>query len=347
MNAQTTPKVAFATEMGRALELAAKGPVTGGNPRVGCVLLDSAGVILAEGWHEGSGTPHAEVMAMANAHAAGISTEGLTAVVTLEPCAHTGKTGPCATALVEAGIARVVFSVDDPGVNSRGGAQLLESAGIEVVRGVMNQEGLALIERWHHAVSHGRPWVTLKWAMSWDGRAAAADGTSQWITGPATREKVHQDRSEHDAIVVGTNTVLVDDPSLTARTSSGDLRGHQPLAVLAGNTEIPQDAKVRSHPGGFHPVPGHSPRALLDNLFAQGIRSVYVEGGPTIASAFIEAGVVDEIHITVGPLLIGGPMTAVRDLGIGTMSEAIRLDIRDITPLGDDVVVTARPRNGK
>ena len=347
MNAKTTPTVAWATAMGRALELAAKGPLTGGNPRVGCVLLDSAGLTLAEGWHEGSGTPHAEVMAMAKAHATGISTEGLTAVVTLEPCAHTGKTGPCATALVEAGIARVVFSVDDPGVNSRGGAQILESAGIEVVRGVMNAEGLALIERWHHAVSHGRPWVTLKWAMSWDGRAAAADGTSQWITGPATREKVHQDRYEHDAIVVGTNTVLVDDPSLTARTSSGDLYGNQPLAVVAGNTEIPQDAKIRSHRGGFHPVPGHSPRALLDNLFAQGIRSVYVEGGPTLASAFIEAGLVDEIHITIGPLLIGGPKTAVGDLGVNTMSEAMGLDIRDITRLGDDVVVTARPRSGK
>lgn len=347
MNATNTPTVALATAMARALELATKGPMTGGNPRVGCVLLDSTGAICAEGWHEGSGTPHAEVMAMANARAAGISTQGLTAVVTLEPCAHTGKTGPCAEALVEAGIARVVFSVDDPGVDSSGGAQVLEGAGIEVVRGVMNQEGVALIERWHHSVSSGRPWVTLKWAMSWDGRAAAADGTSQWITGPATREKVHQDRSEHGAIVVGTNTVLVDDPSLTARTSSGDLHDHQPLAVVAGNTEVPQGAKIRSHPGGFRHVPGHDPHAVLAQLLSEGIRSVYVEGGPTLASAFITAGVVDEIHITVGPMLIGGPMMAVRDLGVSTMSEVIGLDIRDITRLGDDVVVTARPRSGK
>ena len=347
MNAKTSPPVAWATAMGRALELATKGPLTGGNPRVGCVLLDSAGAICAEGWHEGSGTPHAEVMALANARGAGMSTEGLTAVVTLEPCAHTGKTGPCAEALLEAGISRVVFSVDDPGVDSSGGAEMLENAGVEVIRGVMNQEGLALIERWHHSVSAARPWVTLKWAMSWDGRAAAADGTSQWITGPATREKVHQDRSEHDAIVVGTNTVLVDDPSLTARTPNGDLYDHQPLAVVAGNTEVPAAAKVRTHPGGFRHVPGHDPRPLLTDLFAEGIRSVYVEGGPTVASAFIEAGVVDEIHITVGPMLIGGPNTAVRDLGISTMSEAIGLDVRDITRLGDDIVVTARPRSGK
>ena len=347
MNAKTTPTVALATAMGRALELATKGPLTGGNPRVGCVLLDSSGAICAEGWHEGSGTPHAEVMAMANARAAGVSTEGLTAVVTLEPCAHTGKTGPCAEALVEAGISRVVFSVDDPGADSSGGAQVLEGAGIDVVRGVMNQQGLALIERWHHSVSAGRPWVTLKWAMSWDGRAAAADGTSQWITGPATREKVHQDRSEHDAIVVGTNTVIVDDPSLTARTPSGDLYDHQPLAVVAGNTEVPAGAKVRAHPGGFRHVPGHNPGALLSALFAEGIRSVYVEGGPTVASAFIKAGVVDEMHITVGPMLIGGPKTAVGDLGISTMSQVIGLDIQDISRLGDDVVVTARPRSGK
>lgn len=347
MNAKTTPTVAWATAMGRALELATKSPLTGGNPRVGCVLLDDSGAICAEGWHEGSGTPHAEVMAMANARAAGIQTKGLTAVVTLEPCAHTGKTGPCAHALVDAGIARVVFSVDDPGVESRGGAEILEKAGIEVVRGVMNDEGLALIERWHHAVSHGRPWVTLKWAMSWDGRAAAADGTSQWITGPATREKVHQDRSEHDAIVVGTNTVLVDDPSLTARTPDGDLYDHQPRAIVVGNTDVPEGATVRSHPGGFRHVPGHNPLALLDALFADGIRSVYVEGGPTVASAFIEARVVDEIHITAGPLLIGGPTTAIGDIGVATMAEAVTLDIRDIARLGDDVVVTARPRNRK
>jgi diaminohydroxyphosphoribosylaminopyrimidine deaminase/5-amino-6-(5-phosphoribosylamino)uracil reductase len=347
MNAKTTPSVAWAAAMGRALEIATKGPLTGGNPRVGCVLLDDSGEICAEGWHEGSGTPHAEIMAMANARSAGISTEGLTAVVTLEPCAHTGKTGPCANALLEAGITRVVFSVDDPGVESRGGAELLESAGIEVVRGVMNEEGLALIERWYHAVSYGRPWVTLKWAMSWDGRSAATDGTSQWITGPATREKVHQDRCEHDAIVIGTQTVLVDDPSLTARTPGGDLLDHQPLAVVAGNTDVPQEAKIRLHPGGFRHVRGHDPQALLDDLFAEGIRSLYVEGGPTLASAFVAAGVVDEIHITVGPLLIGGPTTALGNIGVTTMSEALGLDIRDITRLGDDVVVTARPRNRK
>ena len=347
MNAKTTSTVALATAMGRALELATKGPLTGGNPRVGCVLLDSSGAICAEGWHEGSGTPHAEIMALSNARAAGMSTKGLTAVVTLEPCAHTGKTGPCAEALLESGITRVVFSVDDAGVDSSGGATMLEDAGIEVIRGVMNQEGLALIERWHHSVSAARPWVTLKWAMSWDGRAAAADGTSQWITGPATREKVHQDRSEHDAIVVGTNTVRVDDPSLTARTPSGDLYDRQPLAVAAGNTELPATARVRAHPGGFRHVPGHDPLALLRELFAEGIRSVYVEGGPTLASAFITAGVVDEIHITVGPMLIGGPMMAVRDLGVSTMSEVIGIDLRDITRLGDDIVVTARPRSGK
>jgi diaminohydroxyphosphoribosylaminopyrimidine deaminase/5-amino-6-(5-phosphoribosylamino)uracil reductase len=134
---------------------------------------------------------------------------------------------------------------------------------------------------------------------------------------------------------------------LTARTASDNLYDHQPLAVVAGNTEVPAGAKVRAHPGGFRHEPGHNPGALLSALFAEGIRSVYVEGGPTLASAFIEAGVVDEIHITVGPMLIGGPKTAVGDLGISTMSQALSLDIREITRLGDDVVVTGRPRNGK
>lgn len=344
MTAANSTAPNWVREMKRALELAARGPQTGSNPRVGCVLVGDTGTISAEGWHEGSGTPHAEVMALTAARERGIDTTGLTAVVTLEPCAHTGKTGPCAIALRDAGITRVIYSVRDPGIDSSGGAEMLAQAGIEVIGGTLEDQGLALIERWHTAVSLGRPWVTLKWAMSWDGRAAAGDGTSQWITGPQTREKVHQDRSNHDAIIVGTNTVLVDDPSLTARDTAGDLLDHQPRAIVAGNTEIPSGARVRSHPGGFSQSASHDPTALLGTLFADGIRSTYVEGGPTLASAFIEHGVVDEIHITVGPLLIGGPTTALRNIGVSTMSEAIALDIRDITRLGDDVVVTARPQ---
>ena len=340
----TSSPAEYQAAMKRALELATRGPRTGPNPQVGCVLLDSSNTIVAEGWHEGSGTPHAEVMALTNLTHSGLSSQGLTAVVTLEPCAHTGKTGPCAKALLKAGIARVVYAVSDPGAASGGGAELLGTAGIEVIAGVEASAGEALIERWLHSVTASRPWVTLKWAMSLDGRTAAADGTSQWITGEETRAKVHRDRSEHDAIIVGINTVLVDNPRLTARTPEGDLYPHQPLALVMGHREVPQDALIREHPGGFEHVNDHDVQALLSSLAERDIRSVYVEGGATLASAFLAMGLVDELHITMGPMLLGGPNLAITDLGASTMADAHHLSITDIQRLGEDIVLTARPK---
>jgi len=340
---KSTANAAEAAAMVRALELATRGPMTGANPQVGCVLLDSTGVTLAEGWHEGSGTPHAEIVALDALKASGREATGVTAVVTLEPCAHTGKTGPCAQALIDAGVTRVVYAVSDPGQDSGGGAQTLHHAGIDVMGGLEEHAGHALIERWHTATGRGVPWVTLKWAMSWDGRAAANDGTSQWITGSGVREQVHLDRSAHDVIVVGTNTVLVDDPSLSARTPEGALAESQPMAVVIGEREIPVDAKVRSHPGGFLHHPSHDISALLRKLFAQGIRSVYVEGGPTLASAFVAGDLVDEFHITVGPLLLGGGHTALTDVGVDSMSSARHLNLTSVTRVEDDVIVIARP----
>jgi len=311
---------------------------------VGCVLLDSSHAIVAEGWHEGSGTPHAEIMALANLAHSGLSSQGLTAVVTLEPCAHTGKTGPCAEALLNAAIARVVYAVSDPGAASGGGAELLSAAGVEVISGVEASSGEALVERWLHSVTASRPWVTLKWAMSLDGRTAAADGTSQWITGEETRAKVHRDRSEHDAIIVGINTVLVDNPRLTARAPEGDFYPHQPLAIVMGHREVPQDALIREHPGGFEHVSDHDVQALLTSLGERDIRSVYVEGGATLASAFLAEGLVDELYITMGPMLLGGPNLAITDLGVSTLTDAQDLSITDIQRLGEDIVLTARPQ---
>ena len=340
-----TPSPAdYQAAMKRALELATKGPRTGPNPRVGCVLLDSSLTIVAEGWHEGAGTPHAEIMALENLATAGMSADGLTAVVTLEPCSHTGKTGPCANALLDAGIPRVVYSVSDPGAVSGGGAQILRSAGVEVIEGVEGSAGEELIERWRHSVATSRPWVTLKWAMSLDGRVAAADGTSQWITGEDTRAKVHRNRSEHDAIIVGINTVLVDNPRVTARTPEGDLYAHQPQAIVVGRRDVPQDALIREHPGGFEHVTDHDLSGLLTALGEREIRTVYVEGGATLASAFLALHLVDELHITMGPMLLGGPNMAVTDLGITTMVDAHHLTITDVQRFGDDIVITARPQ---
>ena len=334
----------YSAAMTRALELAHRGPTFGPNPQVGCVLVDDSRDIIAEGWHEGSGTPHAEIMALETLKASGRSPEGLTAVVTLEPCAHTGRTGPCAEALLKAGIARVVYALEDPGSTSGGGAHLLKGSGVEVLAGVETEAAHAVIERWLHAVTTGRPWVTLKWAMSLDGRAAAADGTSQWITGEETRAKVHRDRSDHDAIIVGTNTVLIDNPRLTARNPEGSLYSHQPRAIVMGRREIPDDALIREHPGGFEHVADHDIDRLLSALGEQETRSVYVEGGATLASAFLAEGFVDELHITMGPLLLGGPNMAVTELGVSTMAQAHHLMVTAIERLGDDIVVTARPQ---
>ncbi len=201
--------------MRRGLELADEGPAWGPNPRVGCVILDDRGRVIAEGRHRGAGSAHAEVDALRQLPAGGA--RGSTAVVTLEPCNHTGRTGPCAAALIEAGVARVAYAVADPGAESSGGAARLRAAGIEVTDGVLADEAAAFLRVWLGSARLGRPFVTAKWASSLDGRIAAADGTSRWITGPAAREDVHRRRAEADAILVGTGTVLADAPALSPR----------------------------------------------------------------------------------------------------------------------------------
>ena len=276
----------YETAMRRALELAARGPLTGGNPRVGCVLLSDDGTVVAEGWHRGAGTPHAEVDALSKVDSA----RGLTAVVTLEPCNHTGRTGPCSEALIAAGIARVVYAVTDPGPNSGGGSDRLRDAGVEVIAGVLAAEASEFLRAWLTAARLGRPYVQVKWASSLDGRAAASDGSSQWITGTASRQRVHEQRAAADAILVGTGTVLADNPSLTARGDGGELLAHQPIPVVIGSRAVPQDALLRSHPAGLIEAGSGKLDDILRDLFDRGIRRVFVEGGPTLASSFIEAG---------------------------------------------------------
>ena len=326
----------YESAMRRALELAAQGPITGGNPQVGCVLLNDAGDIVAEGWHHGAGTPHAEVDALAQlAHAEDAA--GLTAVVTLEPCNHTGRTGPCSVALLAAGVARVVFALPDPGARSSGGAEHLRAGGVEVIAGVLADQAEAFLHPWLTAVSRGRPWVTVKWGSTLDGRAAASDGTSQWITGTAARQRVHEEREASDAILVGTGTVFADDPSLTARGDGGELLSHQPVPVVVGDREVPGEAVLRQHPAGLIETRSRDLAAILSELNARGLRRVYVEGGPTLASAVVAAGFADEFSIYLAPLLLGGDRLALRDLGIPTINEAIRLRLTSIEQLGDDL----------
>ncbi len=324
--------------MRRALELAANGPVTGGNPQVGCVLLAPDGTVVAEGWHRGAGTPHAEVDALSQVTDA----TGLTAIVTLEPCNHTGRTGPCSEALIAAGVTRVIYAVSDPGQNSGGGAERLRAAGVEVSSGVLADEVSVFLEKWLTATRRGTPWVTVKWAASLDGRAAAADGTSQWITGTTSRQRVHEQRAASDAIVVGTGTVLADDPSLTARGDGGELLPHQPLPVVIGERAVPAGARLRER--AFLETSSRDLAGVLRDLYSRDIRRVYVEGGPTLASAFIAAGLVDEYLVYLAPKLIGGPKLAIGELGIPTIADARLLAITSVESLGDDILVTARPK---
>ncbi|ANC30289.1 bifunctional diaminohydroxyphosphoribosylaminopyrimidine deaminase/5-amino-6-(5-phosphoribosylamino)uracil reductase RibD [Isoptericola dokdonensis] len=330
--------------MARALTLAATdGLVLGSNPRVGCVLLDADGATLAEGFHRGAGTPHAEAVALTNArHAVGPDAlRGATAVVTLEPCAHTGRTGPCAHALRDAGVGRVVYAQTDPHRVAAGGAQVLRDAGIDVVDAAdLLDDDLAsrvrdLNHAWTTAVTLGRPYVTWKVATSLDGRTAAADGTSRWITSAAARRDVHRLRAGVDTVLVGTGTLLADDPALTVR----DAVGAQPLRAVMGLRDVPAGARLASPgPDGSRALHlrTRDPRAALAELWDHERRHVLLEGGRTLAAAFWRAGLVDEVVAYVAPVLLGAGPAAVADLGITTITGAARLDVTGVTLVAPD-----------
>jgi len=330
--------------MRRALELAGRGP-RGANPQVGCVLLAPDGATLGEGWHQGAGTPHAEVAALADARERGSDVRGATAVVTLEPCDHTGRTGPCSVALLEAGVARVVVGVSDPNPVAAGGADRLRAAGVDVLTDVLADEGAQALGPWLPAVRRGRPFVTLKIATTLDGRVAAADGTSRWITSEVARQHAHALRAQIGAVVVGTGTALLDDPSLTARRSDGSLVDEQPLRVVVGTRDVPPGARLRGPGGELVQVRTHDPARVLAVLQEREVRHVLVEGGPTLAAAFLTAGLVDEVHAYVAPVLLGAGAGAIGDLGISTISDALRLVPTEVLPLGRDVLVVATPEH--
>jgi diaminohydroxyphosphoribosylaminopyrimidine deaminase/5-amino-6-(5-phosphoribosylamino)uracil reductase len=324
--------------MRRALELAVRGPLADANPRVGAVILDRSGRVVGEGFHEGAGTPHAEVNALREA---GEAARGGTAVVTLEPCAHTGLTGPCSRALIEAGVTRVVFGQTDPNPSARGGGALLEAAGIATTAGVLAEESTALNDAWTFSLVHGRPRVTWKFAATLDGRSAAADGSSRWITGPEARADVHQMRSHCDAILVGTGTVIADDPVLTVRLPNGMPSGRQPLRVVMGLRPLPGSARVLDLVAPTLQLATHDPAEALKRLAEQEIHHVWLEGGPTVAAAFLEAGLVDEVIAYLAPVLLGSGTAAVGDLGIQTIDQALRLTPHEVTTIGPDIRIRA------
>jgi diaminohydroxyphosphoribosylaminopyrimidine deaminase/5-amino-6-(5-phosphoribosylamino)uracil reductase len=329
--------------MHRALALAetVRGS-TSPNPAVGAVVLDSLGRFAGEGATAAAGGPHAEIAALA---AAGDAARGGTAVVTLEPCAHTGRTGPCTDALLDAGIERVIYAVDDPTPEAAGGAERLREGGVDVVGGVeVHAAASGALRPWLHAMRSGRPYVTWKYAATLDGRVAAADYTSRWISSAASRADVHGLRASVDAIMVGSGTVLNDDPQLTVR-SDDDLAERQPLrVVLDRRHRVPDDARVLDDAAETLVLDTAVPQFALKALYDRGVRHVLLEGGPTLAGAFVEARCVDEVVAYVAPMLLGAGPAALGDAGIGTLADAAMLDVESVTRLGDDVKVVARPR---
>ena len=313
--------------MDLAIEVASQSRLwTTPNPWVGAVLLDAQRRVIATGLTQPPGGPHAEVMALREA---GDLARGATLVVTLEPCSHHGRTPPCADAVVEAGISRVIVAVRDPDVKVAGqGIARLREVGIEVVEGV----GASLVEEqlkpYLHQRRTGRPFVILKLAMTLDGRIAAPDGTSVWITGEEARRDVHQLRAECDAILVGAGTVRADDPSLTVRMVEGRDPARYVLGHVASTAKVQPCVEVQ---GDLTHV--------LDELGRRGHLQLLVEGGANVAGAFHRAGLVDQYYVYVAPALLGGddgrPLFA--GPGAPTMADLWRGSFRSVTQLGDDI----------
>ena len=321
--------------MERALVLAASpGVPLGPNPRVGCVLLDPHGDPVAEGHHRGAGTPHAEVDALTHA---GERARGATAVVTLEPCDHTGRTGPCSQALLAAGVVRVVYAAAEDTGLAAGGATTLRAAGVDVLGGLLAEQSRQLNRHQAFATAHDRPFVTWKLATTLDGRSAAADGTSRWVSSVAARHDTHRLRARCDAILVGTETVLVDDPRLTTRDEQDEPlpRDQQLLRAVMGERELPADRHVLSDDADTVLLATRDPHRALAVLHQRGAQHVLLEGGATVAAAFVRAGLVDEVVAYVAPMLLGDGRAAVGDLGIGTITDACHLDVLDVAVLGE------------
>jgi diaminohydroxyphosphoribosylaminopyrimidine deaminase/5-amino-6-(5-phosphoribosylamino)uracil reductase len=324
------------------------------NPVVGCVLLAPGGWTVGEGWHDRPGGPHAEVVALA---AAGAWARGATAVVTLEPCNHTGRTGPCSDALIAAGVQRVIAAVRDPWLPAAGGLDRLAAAGVDVVDLTASADPDAAsavtaaedVNRvWLTATRLGRPFVTWKAGMTIDGRVAAPDGTSKWITSPEARADVHALRGRVDTMMVGVGTVIADDPQLTVRDANGNPDGRQPLrVVLDSRGRTPAAARVLDDTAESWVVTAADlgaradglvdAAAVLQQLYRAGRRHVLLEGGPTLAASFFDAGLIDEVIVYVAPTVLGTGRSAVEGGAVATLADAHGFELRDVARIGEDV----------
>ncbi len=333
-----------AEAMARAVQLAEMGAGTVlPNPVVGCVLLSPTGEVVGEGFHQHAGGPHAEILALAQA---GDAARGATALVTLEPCNHTGRTGPCSLALIAAGVAKVVVAVNDPWPMAAGGTATLRAAGVVVIEAADAAAAEDVNRVWLTATRRHRPFVTFKAGMTIDARVAAADGTSRWITSPQSRADVHELRARVDTIMVGIGTVLADDPLLTVRDESGRPAARQPLRVVIDSPgRTPADAKVRNADAETMIATatefGNGARvdvaAVLAELYRRGRRHALLEGGPRLATAMLDAGLIDEILVYIAPLVLGSGRSVLEGSAVRTLTQAHRAELRSVDMFGPDV----------
>ena len=352
--------------MARAISLARNGlGRTSPNPLVGAVIVRD-GRIVAEGWHRKAGTPHAEIHAL---NMAGELARGATVYVSLEPCAHYGRTGPCARALVEAGVSRVVVAMTDPNPKVAGkGIAILQEAGIEVTTGVLEQEARQLNEVFLKWMTTGLPFVALKTAMTLDGKIATAAGQSQWITNEASRYETHRLRDVYDGILVGINTALADNPALTTRLKEYpgrnpvrivvDSRARLPLesklvtdgaarTIVAVTAGAPADRLEALRSAGAEVIVAGSGdqvdmHSLMEQLGAMKISSVLVEGGGSVNFSLLQAGLVDRVYAFIAPKLVGGrdALTPVEGEGFQELDRAVELENIQLRQLGSDVLLT-------
>ena len=316
--------------MSEALTLAAQGPRSQ-NPQVGCVIVDASGQIVGRGFHRGAGTDHAEVAALADA---GERARGATAIVTLEPCRHTGRTGPCTDALRAAGIVHVVYALSDPTREASGGATVLRDAGVKVTAGVLASQAERLTRGWTSLRVNSRPYLTLKCAMTMDGRVADSTGGPTAITGEAARTWAHEERARTDAIIVGTGTVWADDPWLTARSPDGTPAEHQPLRVVVGERDIPPGSRILDDSAPTMRVRSRDPQVLIRALVDAGVQEAIVEGGPVVAAALLEADLIDAFVWLMAPRFLGAGIAALPPLATPR-----RLNVSTVELLGEDLKV--------
>ena len=327
--------------MQRAIALSEKGlGRTAPNPIVGAVIVGTDGAVIAEGFHDRvTSADHAEVVAL---KIAGDRAKGATMYVTLEPCNHTGTTGPCTQAIIDAGITTVVYAVADPNAVAAGGADVLKAAGIEVVAGVGESEAVYSNRAWLTKIIKGRPFITWKVAATLDGKIAAADGTSKWITNEASRADVQKVRRSVDAIMVGTQTVIADDPHLIPRDG---LAGNNPLRIVCGTQELPKSAQVFDNAAPTKVIASKDLEVVAAELLATGVNHILLESGPTLASAMLHACMLDELMIYQGPSLLGAGKNFVADLGAVTLDHAMSMPRVSTETFGDDVKSVYRITN--